>query len=68
MSKNSGSATCGVSLFSVIGIVFLILKLCKLITWPWIWVLAPFWIPVAAFIGCAVVLLIIGLIAVLINT
>ena len=28
----------------VIQIVFLVLKLTKVITWPWVWVLAPMWI------------------------
>lgn len=31
-------------------LVFLILKLCNVITWPWIWVFAPLWIPFAIFI------------------
>lgn len=40
----------GVGILTVIGIVFIILKLCKLITWSWIWVLAPFWTPVVLVI------------------
>jgi hypothetical protein len=31
----------------VVGIVFVILKLIGLGDWPWLWVLAPFWLPVA---------------------
>ena len=27
-------------------IVFIVLKLCKVISWSWIWVLAPAWIPI----------------------
>lgn len=27
-----------------LGIAFIILKLCKVIDWAWIWVLAPIWI------------------------
>ena len=27
-----------------LGIDFIILKLCKVINWAWIWVLAPIWI------------------------
>jgi hypothetical protein len=26
-------------------IVFIILKLVKVIDWPWVWVLSPIWIP-----------------------
>ena len=28
-------------------ICFVVLKLCKVITWSWVWVLAPLWIPIA---------------------
>lgn len=34
----------GVSLGAIIGVVFLILKLCGVIDWSWVWVLSPFWI------------------------
>ena len=34
-----------ISLPSLLGIVFVVLKLCGVIAWPWLWVLAPFWIP-----------------------
>ena len=36
--RGSGSLT---GLF----LIFLILKLTGIITWPWVWVLAPLWIP-----------------------
>jgi hypothetical protein len=39
----------GVSTLGVIGIVFVILKLCKLITWSWWWVTIPFWGGIALF-------------------
>ena len=52
----------GPSAASLLGVAFVILKLTGVIAWPWIWVLAPFWIPVVIFI----VLLIIILIAVII--
>ena len=31
----------------LLGVAFVVLKLCKVIAWSWVWVLAPFWIPVA---------------------
>lgn len=40
----------GIGILTVIGIVFIILKCCGLIHWSWIWVLAPFWMPVALVI------------------
>lgn len=54
----------GMGLCSVLGVVFIILKLCNVITWPWIWVLAPLWGPVAlGLIILAIVLIIIDIIA-----
>ena len=35
----------GVGFFGLLGIAFIILKLLKVITWSWAWVLAPIWIP-----------------------
>lgn len=40
----------GVSICTVVGIVFVILKLVGVITWSWLWVLCPFWIPIAILI------------------
>ena len=31
-------------LVGILTIAFVILKLCKIITWKWIWVLSPLWI------------------------
>ena len=28
-------------------IAFIVLKLCNVITWSWLWVLAPLWLPLA---------------------
>lgn len=37
----------GISLTVLFSIVFIILKLCKIINWSWIWVISPLWISVA---------------------
>ena len=37
----------GIGFCSILCIVFIILKLCHVIAWPWVWVLAPLWIPLA---------------------
>lgn len=36
----------GIDIWTVLFIVFLILKLCGVITWSWWWVTAPIWIPI----------------------
>ena len=35
----------GGELFTTLGLVFIVLKLLDIITWSWLWVLSPFWIP-----------------------
>ena len=51
MSKGSGTETIKVSiggLFStLLAVAFIVLKLCHVIEWSWLWVLAPLWIPIA---------------------
>lgn len=56
---NQYQKTGGISFCGLLTIVFIVLKLCKVITWSWLWVLAPIWIPVAIalailFIGCII--------------
>ena len=44
MSENSGAARGGIGFSGLLAIVFIVLKLCKVITWSWWWVLSPIWI------------------------
>lgn len=37
----------GISFVGVLAIVFIVLKLCGVISWSWWWVTAPLWIPAA---------------------
>ena len=34
----------GMGFTSVLALIFIVLKLCKVITWCWWWVLSPIWI------------------------
>ncbi len=45
--SNNGNSGSGITFCTVLGIVFIILKLCGVIGWSWWWVLAPIWIPIA---------------------
>lgn len=40
----------------VLLIVFIVLKLVGVINWSWVWVLAPFWIPVTIVIFIIIVI------------
>lgn len=42
-------------------VAFIVLKLCKVITWSWIWVLSPLWIPLALSTIVGIVLLLLFL-------
>ena len=44
MSKNTGNASGGLGLGTVLFLIFLVLKLCNVIDWSWWWVTSPLWI------------------------
>ena len=49
MSNNSSSG--GMGFLGVLQIVFIVLKLCKVITWSWWAVLIPLWIELVVVVG-----------------
>lgn len=49
----------GLGLSSVLLIVFIILKLCKVINWSWLWVLSPAWISIAVYMIIYIIMAII---------
>lgn len=52
MAQQTVNTSGGVSLPTVLFVVFLILKLTDVIDWSWWWVFAPLWIPLAIlFVG-----------------
>lgn len=44
-NENTNHASIGVT--GLLLVAFVVLKLCHVIEWPWFWVLAPAWIPLA---------------------
>ena len=44
-TKSTTTTSSGMSFTSVLGLIFVVLKLCGVINWSWVWVLSPFWIP-----------------------
>ena len=51
MSDASSASSGGIGLGGAVFIVFLVLKLCKVINWSWWWVTVPIWGPVALILG-----------------
>lgn len=45
--------------FELLTIAFIVLKLCNVIEWSWIWVLSPIWI---TFVVLIIILLVIGIV------
>ena len=50
----------GDSLCITLCLIFIVLKLLGVITWSWLWVLSPFWIPFVIGIILIILLIIFG--------
>lgn len=48
--ENNTTVHAGAGFSSLLLIAFIVLKLIGIITWSWWWVLAPFWMPIAALV------------------
>lgn len=48
----------------ILGVLFIAFKLAGVIAWPWVWVLAPFWIPLAVAAVVLVVVVIVSMVSV----
>lgn len=44
---NKQTINTGITFTGMLAIVFITLKLCKVINWSWLWVSSPLWIPIA---------------------
>ena len=60
MTDKKNSITASELFLILLTIVFVTLKLCKVITWSWIWVLAPLWIPFSIGLIICIILFIIS--------
>lgn len=56
MDRNNGAAG-GMTLSGTLTVIFVVLKLCGVIHWSWIWVLCPMWLP-AAILGIVLLLVV----------
>ena len=60
MENNKNKACGGIGFCGLLTIAFIVLKLCNVITWSWVWVLSPLWI---GFVLCALLVVLLVLIA-----
>lgn len=49
----------GIGFCGLLTIVFIVLKLCHVIDWSWLWVLSPLWISVALVLLIVMILVLI---------
>lgn len=61
-NRNNGSAAGGIGFCGLLTIAFIVLKLTGVISWSWLWVLAPIWIPAAIVLAVLLVVLIVVLV------
>lgn len=61
---NTHHACTSFPLLAILGVLFIAFKLAGVIAWPWVWVLAPFWIPLAVAAVFLVVVVIVSVVSV----
>lgn len=61
-NNNNNVSGGGIGFAGLLTIVFIVLKLCKVINWSWVWVLSPIWISAVLVVLILIILLIIMLI------
>ena len=57
--ENNNKTSGGIGFFGLLTLLFIGLKLCGVIAWSWLWVLAPLWIPIALSLLLVVIVLIV---------
>ena len=58
-TNDNNKSAGGIGFTSALQIAFIVLKLCGVIGWPWVWVLAPTWITIA-FVIIVVIIITMG--------
>lgn len=54
-NNNDNKTSKGISFLGLLAIAFIVLKLVGVISWSWLWVLSPLWIPIViALLGIMV--------------
>lgn len=58
MENNKTTVNGGIGFVGLLTIALIVLKLCKVISWSWVWVLSPVWISAVIFLICIAALFI----------
>ena len=65
--KKTTNVSIGGGFCGLLTIAFIVLKLCGVISWSWVWVLSPLWIGLALSLAIVIIALIVMAIVALIN-
>lgn len=60
--SNTNSSSSSVGFTSLLLLTFIILKLCKVINWSWVWVLSPLWITASIALLCLIIYVVYNLV------
>ena len=53
----------GIGFGGMLAILFIALKLTKVVAWSWVWVLSPLWIPLALIVAILLIALCFGIVS-----
>lgn len=56
---NNKNASGGIGFSGLLTVAFIVLKLCGIIDWSWVWVLSPIWISIILIIIIAIIVAIV---------
>lgn len=60
-SNNSSSKSGGIGFVGLLTVAFVVLKLCKVISWSWLWVLSPIWISTLLVVAIILIVLLLAM-------
>lgn len=63
MNEKKSVSAGGVGVTGLLQVAFIVLKLCGVINWSWLWVLAPTWITIALVVLLLVIACIFGILS-----
>ena len=53
---NNNNSAGGIGFTGILTIAFIVLKLCGVINWSWLWVLSPMWIGIVLAVIIAIII------------
>lgn len=53
---NNNNSAGGIGFTGILTIAFIVLKLCGVINWSWLWVLSPIWIGIVLVVIIAIII------------